>query len=263
MALQAAAEDLISHRCSPVLLAGDKAGRAGLRVRKASRFTSSLPVPRAGADFNWFVVRFALRLSDVLQNQCNFDLGRTSRVGLRNVFLVFLCATGAAFARAEDLTTTAGKTFHDIQVLSRSSSAVLIQSREGEFQFSLSELKPADREKFSKNLTKAIELPALTVIGEQKGEFSTEPERSRTETFVGKEMQRQEEQKQEARKKRIESYQPIQIFRGVSFSLGTTDPKNDLAILPDYLSADYGRQSPEIVEKDLKVFRTSLDNSSP
>ena len=64
-------------------------------------------------------------------------------------------------------------------------------------------------------------------------------------------------------KKRVESYQPVQIFKGVTFSLGTTDPKNDLAILPDYLSADYGRQSPDIVEKDLKVFRTSLNNPSP
>jgi len=148
-------------------------------------------------------------------------------------------------------------------VLSRSSSALLVQSREGEFQFSLSELKPADREKYSKNLTKAIELPALTVIGEQKVDFSASPESSRGETFLQKEMQRQEEQKQEAHKKKIESYQPIQIFRGVSFSLGTTDPKNDLAILPDYLSPEYGRQSPEILEKDIKIFRTSLNNTSP
>jgi hypothetical protein len=218
---------------------------------------------KAGADFNWFAVRFTVRLCDVLRYQCNFDFRRTSRVGLRNVFLVFLCATGAAFARAEDLTTTAGKTFHDIQVLSRSSSALLIQSREGEFQFSLSELKSADREKFSKDLTKAIELPALTVIGEQKGEFGTSPERSQAETFAEKEVQRQDELKAEAHKKRIESYQPVQIFRGVSFSLGTTDPKNDLAILPDYLSPDYGRQSPDIVEKDLKIFRTSLNNPAP
>ncbi len=218
---------------------------------------------KAGADFNWFAVRFAVRLCDVLRYQCNFDFRRTSRVGPRNVFLVFLCATVAAFARAEDLTTTAGKTFHDIQVLSRSSSALLIQSREGEFQFSLSELKSADREKFSKDLTKAIELPALTVIGEQKGEFGTSPERSQAETFAEKEVQRQDELKAEAHKKRIESYQPVQIFRGVSFSLGTTDPKNDLAILPDYLSPDYGRQSPDIVEKDLKIFRTSLNNPAP
>jgi hypothetical protein len=170
---------------------------------------------------------------------------------------------GVLSAHGDDLTTTTGKTFHDIQVLSRSSSSLLIQSREGEYQFSLSELKPADREKFSKDLTKAIELPALTVIGEQKVDFNGSPESSRSETFVQKEMQRQDEQKQEARKKRVESYQPIQIFRGLSFSLGTTDPKNDLAILPDYLSADYGRQSPEIVEKDIKIFRTSLNNPSP
>ena len=181
-------------------------------------------------------------------------------VELRNTVFVFCCLIGAISAYGDDLTTTAGKTFHDVQVLSRSSSALLIQSREGEFQFSLSELKPADQEKFSKDLTKAIELPAVTVIGEQKFDFSISP---RGETFAEKEMQRQEEQKAEAHKKRIESYQPTQIFRGVSFSLGITDPKNDLAILPDYLNADYGRQSPDIVEKDIKIFRTSLNNPSP
>jgi hypothetical protein len=191
------------------------------------------------------------------------DTTPIATVGLRNTLLVVLCSMGPFIAHGEDLTTTEGKTFHDIQVLSRSSSALLIQSREGEYQFSLSELKPADREKFSKDLTKAIELPAVTVIGEEKVDFSTSPERSRGETFVQKEMQRQDEQKAEAHKKRVESYQPVQLFKGVTFSLGTTDPKNDLAILPDYLSADYGRQSPDVVEKDLKVFRNSLDNSSP
>jgi hypothetical protein len=183
-----------------------------------------------------------------------------ARIGLQNTLLVCLSVVGVFSAHGDDLTTNAGKTFHDIQVLSRSSSSLLIQSREGEFQFSLSELKPADRDKFSKDMTKAIELPALTVIGEQKADFNASPESSRSETFVQKEMQRQDEQKQEAHKKQIESYQPFQVFRGVSFSLGTTDPKNDLAILPDYLSADYGRQSPDIVEKDIKIFRTSLNN---
>jgi hypothetical protein len=191
---------------------------------------------------------------------CDRNAKQTASVGLRIALLGFVCMIGAVSADGEDLTTTAGKTFHDIQVLSRSSTNLLIQSREGEYQFSLSELKPEDRQKFSKDLTKAIELPALTVIGEQKADFSAAP---RSETFAEKEIQRQDEQKAEAHKKRIESYQPFQIFRGVSFSLGTTDPKNDLAILPDYLNPDYGRQSPEIVEKDLKIFRTSLNNPSP
>ena len=191
---------------------------------------------------------------------CDCNTRRTARVGLQNTLLVCLSAIGVFSAHGDDLTTNAGKTFHDVQVLSRSSSSLLIQSREGEFQFSLSELKPADRDKFSKDMTKAIELPALTVIGEQKVDFNASPESSRSETFVQKEMQRQDEQKQEAHKKQIESYQPVQIFKGVSFSLGTTDPKNDLAILPDYLSADYGRESPDIVEKDIKIFRTSLNN---
>jgi hypothetical protein len=98
------------------------------------------------------------------------------------------------------------------------------------------------------------------VIGEQKPDFTATPERPRAETLAEKEMQRQDQQKQEARKKRIESYQPIQIFRGISFSLGLTDPKNDTAIQPDYLTPDYGRLAPEIVEKDLKVFSLSLKN---
>jgi hypothetical protein len=191
---------------------------------------------------------------------CDCNIRRTARVGLQSTLLACLSVIGLFSAHGDDLTTNVGKTFHDVQVLSRSSSSLLIQSREGEFQFSLSELKPADRDKFSKDMTKAIELPALTVIGEQKADFNASPESSRSETFVQKEMQRQDEQKQEAHKKQIESYQPVQIFKGVSFSLGTTDPKNDLAILPDYLSADYGRESPDIVEKDIKIFRTSLNN---
>jgi hypothetical protein len=217
----------------------------------------------AKSDFRWFMVRFAARLSGVHRYQGHCESGQRAAGGARNAVFVFLCTFGAFCARGDDLTTTAGKTFHDIQVLSRNSSSLLIQSREGEFQFSLSELKPADREKFSPDLTKAIELPALTVIGEQKLDLTTTPERSRAETLAEKEMQRQEEQKQEAHKKKIESYQPLQIIRGVTFSLGVTDPKNDTAILPDYLNADYGRESPDIVEKDIKIFRTSLNNSTP
>src|SRR6202043_2902588 len=114
--------------------------------------------------------------------------GQTTRAGLRNALFIWLFAMTAVSAHGEDLTTTAGQTFHHIQVLSRSSSALLIQSREGQFQFSLSELKPADRERFSKDRTKAIELPALTVIGEQKVDFNATPESSRSETFVEKEM---------------------------------------------------------------------------
>lgn len=217
----------------------------------------------AKADFSWSPVQFAFRVCGVRRYQRDCKTRHGARIGLRKTVFVFLWTVGAVSARGEDLTTTAGKTFHDVQVLSRSSSALLIQSREGEFQFPLSELKPADREKFSKDMTKAIELPALTVIGEEKVDFTASPERSRSETFALKEMHQQEDDKQEAHKKRVESYQPVQIFRGVTFSLGTTDPKSDLAILPDYLNPEYGRQSPDIVEKDLKIFRTSLNNPSP
>lgn len=178
---------------------------------------------------------------------------------LRKFIFLFLCTIAPTVARGDDLTTTAGKTFHDIQVLSRNSSSLLIQSQEGEFQLSLTELKPEDREKYSTDLTKAIDLPALTVIG-QKSEFSATPERSRSEIFAEKEIQREEQQKQEAHKKRVESYQPVQIYKGISFSLGLTDPKNDTAVQPSYLTPDYQRLAPEIVEKEMKVFSLSLQN---
>ncbi|HEY1476895.1 MAG TPA: hypothetical protein VGF37_04355 [Chthoniobacterales bacterium] len=193
------------------------------------------------------------------QNPGDSDIRQPGNTRLRKLVFIFLSTIAAAAARADDLTTIAGQTFHDVQVLSRNSSSVLIQSREGEFQFSLSELKPTDREKYSKDLTKAIELPALTVIGEQKTDF-TSPERSRTEALAEKEMQRQEQQKQEAQKKRVESYQPVQILRGVSFSLNLRDPKNDSAVQPSYFTPDYERLAPEIVEKDVKVFSLSLKN---
>ena len=193
------------------------------------------------------------------QNPGDSDIRQSVKARLRKFSFVFLSTIVAAAARGDDLTTIAGQTFHDVQVLSRNSSSLLIQSREGEFQFSLTELKPTDREKYSKDLTKAIELPALTVIGEQKADF-TSPERSRTETFAEKEMQRQEQQKQEAQKRRVESYQPVQILRGLSFSLNLRDPKNDNAVQPSYLTPDYQRLAPEIVEKDVRVFSLSLKN---
>ena len=191
---------------------------------------------------------------------CDCHFSQITRIGLRKTALVLLSTIGAIIsAHGEDLTTVTGKTYHEVQVLSRSSSSVLIQSKEGEFQFSLSELKPADREKYSKNLTKAIDLPALTVIGEQKADFTTPQEPTRTDKFAQKELQRQQAEKDEAHKKQLESYQPFQIFRGLTFSL-LTDPKNDAATLPDYLSPDYGRQAPDIVEKDLKIFANSINN---
>ena len=174
--------------------------------------------------------------------------------------LAVFCLIGGLSAHADDLTTAGGKSFHDVQVLSRTSTDLLIQSREGQVQLALNDLKPGDRERFSKDLTKAIELPALTVIGEEKIDLSTVPGQERGERFVEKEIQQQNTVKAEAHKKTVESYQPVQILKGVTFSLGTTDPKNDTAILPDYVSPEYSRQSPEIVEKDLKVFSNSLNN---
>lgn len=191
---------------------------------------------------------------------CDCDTSKRANSGLRKVALAVLCSIGGLSAHADDLTTADGKSFHDVQVLSRTSTDLLIQSREGQVQLALNDLKPGDRERFSKDMTKAIDLPALTVIGEEKIDLSTIPGQERGERFVEKEIQQQDTDKAEARKKKVESYQPVQVFKGVTFSLGTTDPKNDTGILPDYVSPEYNRQSPDIVEKDLKVFSNALNN---
>jgi hypothetical protein len=169
--------------------------------------------------------------------------------------------TGGLSAAGDDLTTATGKSFHDVQVLSRTSTDLFIQSREGQFEIAVSDLKPDDRERFSKDLTKAIELPALTVIGEGQGDLSATPGLSKGELATVKEMQQHDADQQDARKK-TESYHPVQIFPGLNFSLGTVDPKNDSAILPDYVTPEYSRESPDIVEKDLKVFSNALSNQS-
>jgi hypothetical protein len=186
---------------------------------------------------------------------------RRARTGLNllETFLAFalICPS----LRAEDLTTTSGQTYHDVQVLSRDSSAMIIQSREGSFKLALSEIKPADRERNSKDLTKAIDLPAITVIGDQKVDFNATLEQSHTLTLAKKEMQRQIEEREEAARKRTEAYHPLHIAGPITFSLGSTDPKSDTATQPTYLSAEYQRLAPEIVEKDLRAFRLSLKDS--
>jgi hypothetical protein len=180
---------------------------------------------------------------------------------LKVIDVCFAFAITLTPLRAQDLTTTSGQTYHDVQVLSRDSSAMVIQSREGSFKLSLSEVKPIDRERNSKDLTKAIDLPAITVIGEQKVDFNAIPEQSRTETLVEKEMQRQTEEREQAARKRPEAYQALQITRSISFGLGSSDPKSDTALQPTYLSAEYQRLAPELVEKDLRVFSLSLKNA--
>jgi hypothetical protein len=182
--------------------------------------------------------------------------------GPRIAVLAAFCLAGSISADGDDLTTSNGKSFHDVQVLSRTSTDLFIQSREGQFQIAVADLKPNDRERLSKDLTKAIELPALTVIGEAQGDLSATPGLSKGELDTVKEMQRRDEDQKDARRKTIESYHPVQIFPGLNFSLGSIDPKNDSAILPDYVSPEYSRESPNIVEKDLKVFSNALSNQS-
>jgi hypothetical protein len=188
------------------------------------------------------------------------DLVNVACGRLKMINAGLLLAIALTPLHAQELTTTSGQTYHDVQVLSRDSSAMIIQSREGSFKLPLSEIKPADRERNSKDLTKAIELPAITVIGEQKIDFNAVPEQSRAEALVQKEMQRQTEAREQAARKRIEGNNSIQLVGPLSFRLGSSDSKSDNATQASYLSAEYQRLAPEIVEKDLRVFSLSLKN---
>jgi len=165
--------------------------------------------------------------------------------------LLFLPTIGIA----EDLSTANGVTFHDIEILSRSSSSIGLRSREGEYQVALADLRPADRAKYSKSLANAISLPALTVIGEAKP-FSTEAPPTKGEAIMEKELRRQQQDQLDAAKKRKEHPppKPIQVARGVTISLGSTNPRNEAAIMPSYLTTDYQSLDPKIMEKDLKGF---------
>jgi hypothetical protein len=189
------------------------------------------------------------------------DLANLACGRLKMINVCFVFAIASISLRAQELTTTSGQTYHDVQVLSRDSSTIVIQSREGSFKLALREVKPADRERNSKDLTKAIDLPAITVIGEQRIDFNAVPEQSRTETLAQKEMQRQTEEREQAARKRTEAYHSLQITRSISFGLAPSDPKTDSATQPSYLSAEYQRLAPDIVEKDLRVFSLSLKNT--
>jgi hypothetical protein len=176
--------------------------------------------------------------------------------------LPFLLAGLCCVARmqAEDLTTASGHTFHNVQVTSRSATTLVIQSNEGQVVVPVSDLKPADKEKFSKDLTKAIELPALTVIGEQKVDFTKAPD-SRIENIADKEFRRQaQEKKDKAEDKALHPrYKPYQITSGIGIGVGGVDIRSDSATNPSYLTPEYQSLSPSIVEKQLKVFADAVE----
>ena len=173
--------------------------------------------------------------------------------------LLGLCSV--ARIQAEDLTTASGHTFHNIQVTSRSTTTLVIQSNEGQAVVPVSDLKPADKEKFSKDLTKAIELPALTVIGEQKADFTKAPPDSRIDNIADKEFRRQsQEKKDKAEDKALHpQYKPYQLMPGVGLGVSGANIRSDSATSPSYLTPEYQSLSPSIVEKQLRVFADAVD----
>jgi hypothetical protein len=163
--------------------------------------------------------------------------------------------------QAEDITAANGKVYHNVEVLTRNASAMLIRSDDGETALSYSELKPADRDKYSKTLAKSIELPALTVIGE-KPTFLEDSTRSKAAATAQKEINKAIEAKKEAEadRKAHPPLQPIKLFNGaINLSLGGSNALPEGGLQPGYLGLQYQQLAPSIVEKDLKVFDNAIN----
>jgi hypothetical protein len=164
-------------------------------------------------------------------------------------------------AQADDITATDGKVYHHVEVLTRNASAMLIRSDEGETALSYNDLKPADRDKYSKTLAKSIELPALTVIGE-KPTFLQDSTSSKEFNAAQKEFNKAiAEKKQAAQDKKLHpEYKPIQMFNGgLNLSLGGSNNLVEGGLQPSYLGLQYQQLSPNIVEKDLKIFDDAIN----
>jgi hypothetical protein len=178
-------------------------------------------------------------------------------------FLAFSGIAGVAAwnANADDITAANGKVYHHVEVLSRNTSAMLIRSDEGETALSYDELKPADRDKYSKTMVKAMELPAMTVIGE-KPTFMEDQTQSRAVYKAQKELDKAIEAKkqEEADRKQHPHYEPIKLFNGgVGLSLGGSNLQPEGGLQPSYLGLQYQQLSPNIVEKNLKIFDNAIN----
>ena len=164
-------------------------------------------------------------------------------------------------AQADDITAADGKVYHHVEVLTRNASAMLIRSDEGDTALSYTDLKPADRDKYSKTLAKSIELPALTVIGE-KPSFLEDSSREKAVTMAQKELNKAIEAKKQAAvdAKEHPAYKPITLFNGgIGLSLGGSNLQPEGGLQPGYLGLQYQQLSPNIVEKDLKIFDDAIN----
>jgi hypothetical protein len=186
---------------------------------------------------------------------------RDGVVGRWSIALFAFVLGSLGRVQAEDIAAANGKVYHNVEVLTRNASAMLIRSDEGETALSYSELKPADRDKYSKTLAKSIELPALTVIGE-KPSFLEDSTRSKAAATAQKEINKAIEAKKEADadRKAHPPLQPIKLFNGgINFSLGGSNALPEGGLQPGYLGLQYQQLAPSIVEKDLKIFDDAIN----
>jgi hypothetical protein len=190
----------------------------------------------------------------------------SSKRARRGGCIFFLALSGlagvpAGDVNADDITAANGKVYHHVEVLSRNTSAMLIRSDEGETALSYDDLKPADRDKYSKTMVKSMELPALTVIGE-KPSFLEDQSQSRAVYAAQKEINKAIEEKKQEKidRKQNPPYEPIKMFNGaVGLSLGGSNLQPEGGLQPSYLGLQYQQLSPNIVEKDLKIFDNQIN----
>ena len=136
---------------------------------------------------------------------------------------------------------------------------MLIRSDEGDTALSYDDLKPADRDKYSKTLAKSIELPALTVIGE-KPSFLEDSSRDKAVHSAQKEIDKAVEEKKQAAAAKKDAPQQVNMFNGaVGLSLGGSNNQPEGGLQPSYLGLQYQHLSPNIVEKDLKIFDDAIN----
>jgi hypothetical protein len=241
--------------CSPYAL---RSFRDGLVKGRAATFADAEPRRPA-------VVRSIRSRGEPIGGLWRAGCPRPRTWSARNVSCVSILFVTAlslvSQARADDITAANGKVYHNVEVLTRNASAMLIRSNEGETALSYSELKPADRDKYSKTLAKSIELPAMTVIGE-KPTFLEDSSRSKAADTAQKEINKAIEAKKEAAadRKAHPPLEPIKLFNGgINLSLGGSNALPEGGLQPGYLGLQYQQLAPSIVEKDLKIFDDAIN----
>jgi hypothetical protein len=109
---------------------------------------------------------------------------------MRAALFLFLLGLLLVPLRAEDWTTTDGKTYHNVQVLSSNAAYVTILHEDGGGRIPLSTLSPALQKRFNYDPAKAAPVIAATQVADQQDKTALVAEKKKTEA---QDAQRQQE----------------------------------------------------------------------